>query len=142
MADLDPLIRFRKHAVDEKQRILSQLYRDAENLERRRQEIIDQMEKEKQLAAEMKSHEYDAYMGRYLEGARKKVQAFDAAIKKIEVRIAAAQEDIREAFAEQKKVEITQRTRQAREKKARDKKDSDELDEVAIDRFRRRRDEE
>ena len=142
MADLDSLIRLRKHAVDEKQRVLSQLYRDAENLERRRQEIIDQMEKEKALAEEMSSPDYNAYMGRYLEGARKKVQAFDAAIKKIDVRIAAAQEDMREAFAEQKKIEITQRTRQGREKKARDKKDSDELDEVAIDRFRRNRDEE
>lgn len=140
MADLDALIRYRKHAVDEKQRVLSQLYRDAENLERRRQEIIDQMEREKNLAEEMRSHEYDAYMGRYLEGARKKVQAFDAAIKKIEVRIAAAQEDMREAFAEQKKIEITQRNRQSRERKAQDKKDGDELDEVALDGFRRGKD--
>jgi flagellar export protein FliJ len=142
MADLDPLIRYRKHAVDEKQRVLAQMYRDAENLERQRQRVIDMMEKEKKLAAEMDTPEAHTYLGRYLEGARKKVRAFDAAIKKIEARIAAAQDDMREAFAEQKKVEIIQRNRQARERAARDRKDDAEMDENAIDGYRRRRDDE
>ena len=142
MADLDPLIRYRKHAVEEKQRIVAQMYRDAENLERQRQRVIDMMEKEKKLAAEMNSPEAHTYLGRYLEGARRKVRAFDAAIKKIEARIAAAQEDMRAAFAEQKKVEIIQRNRETREQAERDRKDSNELDETAIDGYRRRREEE
>ncbi|MBU0799456.1 MAG: hypothetical protein KKA05_00490 [Alphaproteobacteria bacterium] len=141
MADLDPLIRFRKHTVDEKQKILSQLYRDAENLERQRQAIIDKMEREKKLAEEMNAPEALTYLGRYLEGARKKVKIYDAAIKKIEIRIVAAQEDIREAFAEQKKVEITQANRKAEEKKARDHKDDQEMDDIALDGFRRKKDE-
>jgi flagellar export protein FliJ len=141
MADLDPLIRFRKHTVDEKQKILSQLYRDAENLERQRQAILDKMEREKKLAQEMGAPEALTYLGRYLEGARKKVKIYDGAIKKIEIRIAAAQEDIREAFAEQKKVEITQAERKAREKKARDHKDDQEMDDIALDGFRRKKDE-
>ena len=83
----------------------------------------------------------NASLGRYLEGARKKVKIYDAAIKKIEARIATAQEDIREAFAEQKKVEITHKNRQDREKKARDDKESRELDDIALDGFRRKSDE-
>jgi flagellar export protein FliJ len=141
MADLESLIRFRKHTVDEKQKFLSQLFRDAENLQRQRQAILDRMEKEAQLAKELNIPEMNASLGRYLEGARKKVKIYDAAIKKIEVRIAAAQEDIREAFAEQKKVEITHQNRLDREKKARDDKDSRELDDIALDGFRRKQDE-
>ena len=50
MADLEALIRFRRHTVDEKQKFLAQLFRDAENLQRQRQAIIDRMEKESMLA--------------------------------------------------------------------------------------------
>ena len=141
MADLESLIRFRKHTVDEKQKFLSQLFRDAENLQRQRQAILDKMEKEAQLAKELNIPDMNASLGRYLEGARKKVKIYDVAIKKIEVRIAAAQEDIREAFAEQKKVEITHKARLDREKKTQDGKDSRELDDIALDGFRRKSDE-
>ena len=140
MADLESLIRFRKHTVDEKQKFLSQLFRDAENLQRQRQAILDKMEKEAQLAKELNIPEMNASLGRYLEGARKKTKIYDVAIKKIEVRIAAAQEDIREAFAEQKKVEITHKARLDREKKTQDDKDSRELDDIALDGFRRKSD--
>lgn len=138
MADLEALIRFRKHTVDEKQKILSQLYRDAENLERQRQAIRDKMAEEQRLAQEMNAPQAFAYLGLYLEGARKKVRAYDAAIKRIEIRIAAAQEDIREAFAEQKKVEITQAERKARDRKAQDRKQDQAMDEIALDGFRRK----
>lgn len=138
MADLDPLIRHRKHMVEEKQKALALLYRDAENLQRQKQAIIDKMDNEKKLAEEMASPDVNTYLGRYLEGARKKIRIFDAAIKKIELRIAAAQEDMREAFADQKKVEIIQRTRKAREKAAQDRKDDQDMDEKAIDGFRRK----
>lgn len=141
MADLEALIRFRKHTVDEKQKFLAQLFRDAENLQRQRQAIIDRMEMEKQLAEEINMPDVNASLGRYLDGARKKVKIYDVAIKKIDVRIAAAQEDIREAFAEQKKVEITQKTRQDREKKTQDDRETREMDEIAIDGFRRKTDE-
>ncbi len=141
MADLEALIRFRKHTVDEKQKFLAQLFRDAENLQRQRQAIIDKMEKEKALALEMNVPDVNAYLGRYLEGARKKIKIYDAAIKKIDTRIAAAQEDIREAFAEQKKVEITNKARQDREKKTLDDRESREMDDIAIDGFRRKSDE-
>ena len=135
MADLKPLIRFRKHLVDEKQKMLSQLYRDAEKIEQSKQAIVDQMDKESTLAAEMGSTEAHAYLGRYLEGARKKIKALELSLKKMEVRIAAAQEDIRGAFAEMKKVEIIQTRREDDEEKAEQKKENNTLDEMGIERF-------
>ena len=141
MADLKPLIRFRKHDVDEKQRVLAQLYREAENLEQAKKNVEDQMEKEKHLAKEMQTAEASAYYGRYAEGARNKIKALELVIAKLDIRIGVAQEDMRAAFAEMKKVEITHRNRKKREATARDKKEEQELDEIAIDNYRRQREE-
>lgn len=141
MADLDPLIRFRKHGIDEKRRVLAELYRQTEQLQQQKKVIEDQMAHEKSLAEEMATLEASAYLGRYLEGARRKIRAIELSIKKMETRIAVAQEDVRNAFAEMKKVEITQRNRKSREKAERERKDSKELDEIAIEIFRRKQDE-
>lgn len=56
----------------------------------------------------------------------------------MENRIAAAQEDMRNAFAEMKKVEITQRGRKEREQSEEQQKEDNELDEIAIENYRRR----
>lgn len=141
MADLDPLIRFRKHGIDEKRRVLAELYRQTEQLQQQKKVIEEQMAHEKSLAEEMATLEASAYLGRYLEGARRKIRAIELSIKKMETRIAVAQEDVRNAFAEMKKVEITQRNRKSREKAERERKDSKELDEIAIEIFRRKQDE-
>ncbi len=138
MADLDPLIRLRKHAVEEKQRVVAQLYREVENLERQKKAVQDQMAHEKKLAEEMQRPEAITYYGRYAEGARKKIAAFQAAIKKIENRIEAAQEEMRTAFADMKKIQITQSNREKREKKEHQKKEDAQLDEVALDQYRRK----
>jgi flagellar export protein FliJ len=137
MADLKPLIRFRKHTVDEKQRALARLYKEAEQLQKQKEIIEQQIARESDLALEM-GHEAQAYLGRFLEGARRKIRALDVSIGKMDARIAAAQEDIRAAYNEMKKVEITQRTREEREEAERDKKESATLDEIGIDTFRRK----
>lgn len=138
MADLDPLIRLRKHAVDEKQRVVAQLYREAENLEKQKKVVENQMAEEKRLAEEMNRPEAIAFYTRYAEGARKKIAALQASIKKMEGRIEAAQEEMRVAFAEMKKIQITQDRREKREEKARQKKEDELLDEVALDQYRRK----
>ncbi len=138
MADLDPLIRYRKNIVDEKRKYLAQLYREAEQLTRQKDVVLAQMEKEKALAAEMGNVEAAAYLGRYLEGARRKVRAIEQSMKKMETRIIAAQEDMRTAFAEMKKVDIVQRNRKAEEKAEQKKKEDTELAEIAIENYRRR----
>ncbi len=137
MADLDALIRLRKHAVDDKQRAVAQLYREAENLEKQKKVIEDQMAEEKRLAEEMNRPEAIAFYTRYAEGARKKIAALQASIRKMEGRIEAAQEDMRAAFAEMKKIQITQTRREKREAKAVQKKEDDQMDEIALDQYRR-----
>ena len=56
-------------------------------------------------------------------------------------RIEVARDDMRRAFAELKKIEITQERREDEEEKAINKKESAELDEIAIEGFRRKQDE-
>lgn len=137
-ADLDPLIRLRKHVVEEKQRVVSQLYREVENLEKQKKVVQDQMAHEKKLAEEMQRPEALTFYGRYAEGARKKIEAIQMSIRKVEARIESAQEEMRVAFAEMKKVQITQTRREKREqKKLKDKEDA-LLDEVALDQYRRK----
>lgn len=138
MADLEPLIKYRKHAVDEKRRFLAQLYREAEQIERQKQAVQIQMAREIDLAKDMGTTDAAAYLNKYLEGARRKIRALEGSLKKMDVRIAAAQEDMRAVFAEMKKVEIIQKNRESRAAAEQKKKDDQELDEVALDGYRRR----
>ena len=138
MADLDPLIRYRKHGVDEKRRVLGQLYREQEMLQRQKETIQKQMQIEQDLANEMGSTDAIAYLGRYLEGARKKIKAIDAAVKKLETRIIAAREDVRTAFSEMKKVEIVQRNREKEEEAEAKRKEDIEYADIAIEGYRRK----
>lgn len=138
MAELDALIRLRKHAVEEKQRIVAQLYREVEMLERQKKAVQDQMAHEKKLAEEMDRPEAITFYGRYADGARKKIELLKITIKKLEGRIDAAQEDMRGAFAEMKKVQITQDRREKRAAKKVQKKEDDLLDDVALDQYRRK----
>ena len=49
-----------------------------------------------------------------------------------------AQEDMRNAFAEMKKIEMTQENREAQKKSEENRKEVQELDEIALDGYRRR----
>lgn len=140
MADLDGLIRYRKHIVEEKQKIISELYREAERVERQKQTILEQMEKERAVAEAMEGTDALSYLGRYLEGARTKIKVLEHTLEKMEARIMAAQEDMRAAFAEQKKVQIVQRTRQEREETEEKKREDKELDDIAVEGHRRKDD--
>ena len=141
MADLDPLIRYRKHGVDEKQRVLARLYGISEQLEAEKQALIDQMDKEKELAKQSESVDTATFLGNYLTNARKKIDSIDRKRRKLEAEIAVAQEDMRNAFAEMKKVEITQRKRDERERAEEQAKEDRDLDEIALEGYRRKLDE-
>lgn len=138
MADLDPLIRLRRHTVEEKQKILAALLREAENLAEKKIALEDQVQREKELAIAQNSPEASADFGRYAENARKKIARFQEAIRKVETRIDAAQEEVRMAFAELKKVQIVQRTRREEERREDARKEANALDDIAIEGFRRK----
>lgn len=137
MADLKPLIRLRQYAVDEKQKILSDLYRQVEAFEARRMHLIQQLEKEREMLSDVAQVEMIAYFGRFSDAVMKDVERLNGNIARLETRIRMAQDDMRNAFADLKRVEIVQKSRvqaQADKVKARETK---ELDDIGIEGFRR-----
>lgn len=140
MADLNPLIRVRKHVVEQKQKFLAELYRQAEELDNQKKTMLDQLAEEQETVKDM-GVEMLTYFGHYTDAVKERVEEIDEARGKLEVRIEIAREDMREAFAELKKIEITQDRREAEELKAIEKKESGELDEIGIESFRRKQEE-
>lgn len=136
MAELDSLIRVRKHAVEQKQKFLAELYRQSEELENQKITLETTLEEESKKVQEMDVSML-SYFGPYSEAVKGRVEDIEDAQGKLNTRIEIAREDMREAFAELKKIEITQERREKAERAAQDKKESDELDEVGIDGFRR-----
>lgn len=140
MADLKALIRYRRHIVDEKQKIVAQLYREAEEVEQRKQNILDQIDKERKQAEDMNAPFVMTYYGLFVDGARKKIKGLDRALAKIDKRIEKAQDALREAFAELKKVEITQRRREEEEAAEELKKENRVLDDIGLQGYLRNQD--
>lgn len=140
MADLNGLIRLRRYTVEEKQKLLSALYREAEALIAKRRMLEDQLEHERIVAMNEGTPDASADYGRYAENVRKKIAKFNEGIKKIELKIDVAQEDVRAAFADMKKVQIVQRTRDEEAQKEQDTKEASALDDIALEGFRRKED--
>lgn len=141
MADLKPLIRLRRHAVDEKQKVLSELYRQVEAFESRRAHLHEQLEKEREMLSQTDQVEMIAYFGRFSDAVNRDIERLNGQISKLETRIRLAQDDMRNAFADLKRVEIVQRNRAQEEKDEAEAKESRELDEIGIEGFRRHQEE-
>jgi flagellar FliJ protein len=141
MADLNSLIRVRKHIVEQKQKVVAALYEEAEKIENEKQELLASLAEEEAKSVDMPL-DMLPFLGPYREAVTLRVEAMEVVAKNLEARIQIAQDDMRIAFSELKKVEITQEKREDEEKAELDKKESDELDDIAIEAFRRRREEE
>ncbi len=135
-ADLDGLIRVRKHALDQRQKLLAELYRQAEELTAQKGQMLEQLvieqEKMNDFGIEMLS-----YFGPYSNAVKVRVSDIDDALKILNVRIEKARDDMRAAFNEMKKIEITDERRKAAAQKILEKKESDDLDAIAIEGFQR-----
>ncbi len=140
MADLSGLIRVRKHAVEQKQKFIAELYRQSEELANQKTTLLTQLDEEQEKVQEF-GVEMLSYFGPYSEAVKERVVEIDHASDTLEARIEVAREDMREAYNELKKIEITQERREEAEDKAINKKESDELDEIAIEGFRRKQQE-
>ncbi len=136
-AKLDSLIRVRKHTVEQQQKALAELYRKAEELKEKRDtletELVIESEKSRKLQPDMLE-----YFSAYVKQTRKTIDTIDRNRERLENQIKLAQEQLREAFAEQKKIEIINKRRKDAERAKEEKKDSKELDEIGIDGFRRK----
>ncbi len=136
MADLDSLIRVRKHTIEQKQKVLAELYRQAQEMKDRRDaletELAIETEKTKDMTPDLLK-----FFGPYADNTLKRIEGIDQQRAMHENKIVLAQDVMRDAFAELKKIEIIDDRRKAEDLAAFEKKISNELDEIAIDGFRR-----
>lgn len=136
MADLNPLIRVRKYAVEQKQKFLAELYRQSEELVARKTSMLEELAKEEENVRDM-GVEMLSYFGPYSKAVRERVEEISDSLAVLDKRIDIAREDMRHAFAEFKKIELTQEAREDAEIAALHKKEAADLDEVALQIFRR-----
>ncbi|MFA5592518.1 MAG: flagellar FliJ family protein [Micavibrio sp.] len=141
MANLKSLIKLRRHNVDEKQKLLAGLYREVEEIERGKTMLIDRLRSERKVLDDAGTLEMYAYFGRFSQNIHRMIERLNEEKSKLEMRIRIAQDDVREAFANMKRIEIVQREREKAEKKEADDKEARELDEIGIEGFRRKEDE-
>lgn len=141
MANLKPLIRVRKHAIEQKQKYLADLYRQAEERANEKRILIGEFAHESKMIREMGA-DMLGFFGAYAKAVDKRMEELDAAIARLETRIAVAQDDMRQAYADLRRIEIVQENRDKQDAQARAKKESQDLDEVGITRFRAQQEEE
>lgn len=141
MANLKSLIKLRRHNVDEKQKFLANLYREVEMIEASKNTLIERLRTERDVLDKSGILEMYAYFGRFSQNIQRMLERLNEEKKKLETRIVIAQDDVREAFASMKRIEIVQREREREEKKEQADKETRELDEIGIDGFRRKEEE-
>ena len=138
MANLKSLIKLRRHTVDEKQKLLADLYRQVEMIEENKQILIDRLRTEREVLDKNGTLEMYAYFGRFSQNIQRSLEWMNVEKQKLEVRIRIAQDDVREAFANMKRIEIVQSEREKADKKEADDKETREMDDIGIDGFRRK----
>jgi len=138
MANLKPLIKLRKFQVEEKQKILAALLREVEKFEGHKRQLLVQIKEERKTAEDSNDYETLASYRMYAQNARLKIQYYDLEINKYNMLISKAQEDMREAFSEQKKIEIIQENRELEEEREENRKDSSRMDEVGLESYIRK----
>lgn len=141
MANLLSLIKLRRHNVDEKQKVLAELYRQIEIIEQNKQILIDRLKEERAILDKEGTLEMYAYFGRFSQNIQRSLEKMNIEKTKLETRISIAQDDVRAAFASMKQIEIVQRERHAAEKKEQSDKEDREMDEIGLSGFRRKEDE-
>jgi len=141
MANLLSLIKLRRHTVDEKQKMLAELYRQIEMIEQNKSILIERLRTEREVLDENGTLEMYAYFGRFSQNIHRSLERMNVEKQKLEVRIQIAQDDVREAFANMKRIEIVQSEREKAEKKEAEDKETRETDDLGIEAFRRKEEE-
>jgi flagellar FliJ protein len=139
MAKLHGLIRFRRHDLDEKRRILAELNSELERLQMFRQKTIDDLAREKNLAAV--DLECARHFPAYLDKMTKQIELQDQVIAFKTSEVQAATHVVQEAYLEVKKLEITQERRDQEEADRIKKIEGDTLDEIGLQAFRKNQEE-
>lgn len=135
MAKLHSLIRFKRHELDEKRQILAKLNDALEDLRARKQKLLDDLAREKNLAAV--DVEIARSFGPYLNRTLEQCAALDDDIHQKLREIQAATHVVQDAYLEVKKLEITQEKRDQEEDDRLKRIETNTLDDIGIEGFRR-----
>lgn len=138
MADLKALIRLRRHTVEEKQKVLADIYRQVEKLESEKEKLQGKLALERKAMEENLNLETRDYYGRFKSVVDSGIDKLNIQIKEFEARLNLAQEEVRAAFADMKRVEIVHKRRLAEAQAEIDAKENNELDAIGIEGFRRK----
>lgn len=136
MADLSVLIRLHKHELDEKRRVLSDLYGQMSLMEQQRFILEENFRKEKEAVDEMGDIHFT--FAKYAEKMQKAREQLEKDQELLQMRIDLAKESLMETFGELKKYEMTQEERERLEEEERRLREGARMDEIGIEAFRRR----
>jgi len=138
MANLDPLIRLNKFQLEEKQRVLSDLYEQVEKLETDKRAILDSVETEKHAIDDATHHlsMMTSFMA-YVQRSQKDIELINNQISSLEIKITRAIDEMREAFGELKKIEITRDRRLEEIAKDNARREDALFSEIALEIYRR-----
>ncbi len=136
--ELHSLFRLHRWGVDEKRRRLADLLRFVADLEDQGRRLEDEIKNE-QAVAGAAPEEAGFIYGNYAEAAIERRQRIAESIAGTEVEIAAAREQLGDAYRELKKYEIAQDERDKRQAEELSRKEQIILDELGIKGFLQKR---
>jgi flagellar protein FliJ len=111
MANLEPLIRYQKYQLDEKQRFIARLYNEAEKIYNHKERLLNEIKSERSFVDSSQDPRVITEFLTYQNRMKKRVTLVNTEIGRIEARIDIARDDLRENFTELKKFEIIHRNR-------------------------------
>ena len=134
---LNTLVKVRAWDVDGKRRALGVLLRRLDDLEASAIALEAGLRDEQRIAADSPGEAGFLY-GAYARAVIERRETLARAVVQVEAEIAVAREELREAYRELKKFEVTRDNRLEREARERNRVEQIELDEIAIEGHRRK----
>lgn len=136
MAELQGLIRLAKASVDDRQRALAELLRQAEDLARQCLKIAKNVAREGMLAGKGSEGE-SVHFGPFVTAAIAQRRELEASARAVEAAIEAAREALAEDYRHLRALELANEARLRRNAQARARREQDTLDELALQRHQR-----
>lgn len=136
-ADLKPLIRVREWQLEEKRRVLGDVFRHLENLRIKASALQHEVTAEQEIARSSPDEAGMAYAGYALRVLDQRAE-LGQSIADAEAAVSAAKDDVARAYRDLKTLEIAQENRERREAAEDERRQTIALDEVALQGFRQR----
>ena len=136
MRTLSTLIKMHRHALDEKRRALTDLENLRADLVGQREKLEADLVREQEVAKQTESGAF-AYAG-FHQGYIQRRDRLMVSLAELETRIAAAQQEVSDAYQDVKRHEIALASRQRKQREEEDRRTQNVLDEVSLDMHRRR----